>query len=100
MVRRNDVILPGKFVGLIDVDKEIKFVIHTAIVEDGFNGVSTMQKSFLIHFVLGDKEHIHQYDLGDIVMPLVVFPNYGRNQKRNLFVCYQKDYGASSLPSL
>ena len=67
--------------GLIEVDKEIKFVIHSTIVEDGFNGVSTMQNFFFMHFVLGDKEHIHQYDLGDIVMPLIVFPNYGRNQK-------------------
>ena len=33
--------------GLIEVDKEIKFVIHSAIVEDGFDGVSIMQKSFL-----------------------------------------------------
>ena len=67
--------------GLIEVEEEIKFVIHSAIVEDGFNGVSTMQKSFFLHFVLGDKDHIHLYDLGDIVMPLIVFPNYGRNQK-------------------
>ncbi len=67
--------------GLIEVDKEIKFVIHSAIVEDGFDGVSIMQKSFFIHFVLGDKDHIHQYDVGDSVMPLIVFPNYGRNQK-------------------
>ncbi len=45
--KKTDVILPGKVVGLIEVDKEIKFVIHSAIVEDGFDGVSTMQKSFL-----------------------------------------------------
>jgi hypothetical protein len=80
MVRKNDVILPGKVVGLIDVDEEIKFVIHSAIVEDGFDRVSTMQKSFFLHCP-GDKDHIHLYDLGDIVIPLIVFPNYGRNQK-------------------
>ena len=78
---KNDVILPGKVVGLIEVHKEIKFGIHSAIVEDGFDGVSTMQQSFFLHFVLGDKDHIHQYHVGDIVMPLIVFPNYGRNQK-------------------
>ena len=76
MVRKNDVILPGKVVGLIEVDGEIKFVIHSAIVENGFNGVESMQKSFFLHFVLGDKDHIHLYDLGDIVMPLIVYPNY------------------------
>ena len=66
---------------LIEVDKEIKFVIHSAIVEEGFDGVRIMQKSFFIHFLLGNKDHIHQYDIGDIVMPLIVIPNYGRNQK-------------------
>ncbi len=40
-----------------------------------------MQKSFFMHFILEDKDHIRQYDVGDIVMPLIVFPNYGRNQK-------------------
>jgi hypothetical protein len=44
MVRKNEVILPGKVVGLIEVEEEIKFVIHSAIVKDGFNRVSTMQK--------------------------------------------------------
>jgi hypothetical protein len=68
-------------VGLIEVGNEIKFVMHSAIVEHGFDGVSTMKNSFFMHFVLGDKDHIPQYDLRDIVMPLIAFPNYGRNQK-------------------
>ncbi len=49
--------------------------MHTAKATDGFNGV------FFVHFVLGDKDHTHQCDLSNIVMPLIVFLNYGRNSK-------------------
>ena len=72
--------------GLIEVEGMIKFVVHTAIVEDGFDGVTTLQNSFFMHFILGDKEHIHQYDLSHIVMSLIIFPNYGRNQRTD-FIC-------------
>jgi hypothetical protein len=52
-----------------------------------------MQKSFFLHFVLGDKDHIHLYDLGDIVMPLIVYPNYGRNQKMHFISVTKKIVG-------
>jgi hypothetical protein len=81
MVKKNDVILPGKVVGIIEDDGKVKFVIHSAIVTNGFDGLESMQKSFFHHFVLGDKNHIHLHDLMDIVMPLIVYPNYGRDQK-------------------
>jgi hypothetical protein len=81
MVQRNDVILPGKVVGIIEVDGKIKFLIQSAIVSNGFNGLESLQKNFFHHFVLGDKDHIRLHDLEDIVMPLIVYPNYGRDQK-------------------
>ena len=73
--------LPGRVVGIIEVDGKVKFVIHSAIDTNGFNELQFMQKSFFHHFVLGDKNHIHLHDLEDIVMPLMVYPNYGRDQK-------------------
>ena len=81
MVQRNDVILPGKVVGIIEVDGKIKSLIQSAIVSNGFNGLESLQKNFFHHFVLGDKDHIRLHDLEDIVMPLIVYPNYGRDQK-------------------
>jgi hypothetical protein len=81
IVQRNDVILPGKVVGIIEVDGKIKFVIQLAIASNGFNGLESFHKNFFHHFVLGDKDHIRLHDLEDIVMPLIVYPNYGRDQK-------------------
>ena len=65
MVKRNDVILPGKVVGIIEDDGKVKFVIHSAIVANGFDGLESMIKSFFHHFVLSDKNHIHLHDLAD-----------------------------------
>jgi len=42
MVQRNDVILPGKVVGIIEVDGKIKFLIQSAIVSNGFNGLESL----------------------------------------------------------
>ena len=46
MVRKNDAIVPWKVVRVIEVEGMIKFVIHTAIVQDGFDGATTLQNSF------------------------------------------------------
>lgn len=55
----NNIIAPGKIVGLIELDHMMKFVIHTTIVSDGFDGVSTPKHSLFMHVVLCDKGHIN-----------------------------------------
>ena len=100
MVKRNDVILPGKVVGIIEDDGKVEFVIHSAIVANGFDGPESMMKSFFHHFVLGDKNHIHLHDLADIEMPLIVYPNYRRDQKTEFISMLPKRLWGTSLLSL
>jgi hypothetical protein len=71
MVRTNDVIVPGKVIGIIKLEGMMKFVIHTAIANNGFGGLSMMLQTFFMHFVLGDVNHIDSYDVFDSGMLLI-----------------------------
>ncbi len=66
--------------GVIEVEGVIKFVIHTAIVQDGFDGVTILQNSFFVHFVLGERNTFIN------MISVILSCHYGRKQRTD-FIC-------------
>lgn len=65
----------------------IKFAVQTTEgTMTGLDGPKNLLETFIVHFVLGGLSNITAYESFNVVMPWIVFPNNGRNTKKD-FVC-------------
>ena len=90
--REGDSIVAGKVVGILNCNGTLSFVIHAQDrpTQRTFNFSNTLLKDFVTPFRLGGTERIIAVKIEDLVAPLIVFPNYGKNTKRDFMALLPK----------
>ena len=80
--RDGESVRPGKVCGIYEFGSEIRLIVHTTEATDTpFNFVDSLNQEFLVSFELGGTNRILEVKLADLVEPLIVFPNFGGNEK-------------------
>eukprot|EP00956_Cyclotella_meneghiniana_P041256 scaffold219967_cov40-Cyclotella_meneghiniana.AAC.1 len=81
----------GKLLSVVKTSGRTWLLIHTEEVVNASSKVSdTMMKDFVYKFSLGDFNSIRLVDVSCLTAPLIVFPDYGRNTKRDFIAVLPK----------
>ena len=83
---------PGKVCGIYQTGGGYRFIVHTTDpTEVPFHFNKSLESEFLASFKLGGTTRIIEVKLEDLVEPLIVFSNYGGNEKNRIHSIVAKE---------